>query len=317
MRWKLLGFALLIVALLVVGWLREEIQAQPVAKKPGEAPPEITLYSDYAFPIQFASADDEVQKLVAQLRAKPDPATEAALKKLVEESFDKRHAAQVAEAKVLEERLRKMQEILKKRQENKAEIVARRIKQLRGERDDLDWDMTSLPPPVAKQPNTSPPGLPGISFNATPSPASVPGTRALPPIETLPSLGGGSMTVPGPSAVPSLGLPRSNAASDKDSPRATTDIKTLELELKLAAINVEEVQTSYKRDAKNFQAGTLDAAAWDKSRFAVEKAALAYELAARRLTLAKGSTAIPTPIKDEQKSSTPAPNRSNKPEPKP
>ena len=86
--------------------------------------------------------DQRAQQLAAQLRTQSDPTKEAELKKLVEESFDKRHAAQVAEAKALAEKLAKLQETLKRRQEKKAEIVSRRVKQLLGEVDELDWDST-------------------------------------------------------------------------------------------------------------------------------------------------------------------------------
>jgi hypothetical protein len=82
-----------------------------------------------------------VERLVNQLRDKSDPAKEAELKKIVEEEFDERHAVQLREAQTLAERLARLQERLKKRQANKAEIVARRVKQLLGQPDDLDWDV--------------------------------------------------------------------------------------------------------------------------------------------------------------------------------
>jgi hypothetical protein len=92
--------------------------------------------------------EEHVARLVKQLRGNPDQANEAELTKLVEQEFDDRHAAQLREAEALAQRLARLQERLKKRQANKAEIVSRRIKYLLGQPDDLDWDVT---PPTAAE----------------------------------------------------------------------------------------------------------------------------------------------------------------------
>ena len=94
--------------------------------------------------VELFKLEQRSQELAAQLRAKPDATKEAELKKLVEELFDKRHAFQVAEAKALAERLTKLQDTLKKREQKKSEIIDRRVKQLLGGVDDLDW---SVPAP--------------------------------------------------------------------------------------------------------------------------------------------------------------------------
>lgn len=92
---------------------------------------------------ELLELDQKTRKIAAELRSTPDEKKEAELRKLVEDFFDKRHAAQVAEMKLLAEKLAKMQELLKKREQKKDEIVLRRIKQLLGESDDLDWELTT------------------------------------------------------------------------------------------------------------------------------------------------------------------------------
>ncbi len=85
--------------------------------------------------------DLDIQKLASELRGgKHDAAKEAQLKKLVEKSFDEIHEGQLREAEALAERLAKLQERLKLRSAKKKEIVDRRVKQLVGEKDDLEWD---------------------------------------------------------------------------------------------------------------------------------------------------------------------------------
>lgn len=96
--------------------------------------------------IELSELDQQTHKIAAELRTTPDAKKEAELRKLVEEYFDKRHASQVAEMKVLAEKLTKMQELLKKREQKKDEILDRRVKQLLGENDDPDWELTSERP---------------------------------------------------------------------------------------------------------------------------------------------------------------------------
>ena len=133
----------------------------------------------------------------------------------------------------------------------------------------------------------------------------------------MPTLGSGSPTVPGPSAVLGSGVLRSRPAAAAEPGSATTDVKTLEIELQLAEVNLREAETTSKRTEDLYKTGSVDSGLRDKNVFAVEKARLAVALAARRLTLAKESTAKPTPHKDEPKPSTSESNRGKKPESKP
>lgn len=61
------------------------------------------------------------------------------LEKVLEDLFDLREAQQRQEVEEMERRLREMKERLESRKANRATIVERRIAQLLGETDDLDW----------------------------------------------------------------------------------------------------------------------------------------------------------------------------------
>jgi hypothetical protein len=164
MKRKLFSSALILASMIGMKVFEGELVAQsslPVAGarndfNPYERPAELTTPEGISrFPRdrdnvyfnerqnELSTLDQRTEELAAQLRAKPDATKEVELKALVEKAFDKRHAAQVAETKALADRLAKMQEILKTREAKKSEIVARRVKQLLGEADELDWNLTA------------------------------------------------------------------------------------------------------------------------------------------------------------------------------
>ena len=170
MKWTLLALGMLLVAALGLGDPLNQafsqtgpaiqtpapFAAQPAAPRPGgmpgEPPGAAGAISGYrAIAPTPTPLDVEIQKLASELKAKPDTAKEAQLKKLVERSFDEMHSAQLREAEALAERLQKLKDRLKLRAEKKDDIVARHIRQLKGEVDDLQWD---TPTP---RPNNIPP----------------------------------------------------------------------------------------------------------------------------------------------------------------
>ena len=224
MKRKVLGLVLLVISILGVSLGGSTLFAQYYV------PPYDPFREQNS---ELAKIDQATQDLAAQLRGKHDAAKEAELKKLVEELFAKRHAAQVAEAKALADKLAKLQDLLKKREEKKAEIVARRVKQLLGETDDLDWN------PNARQEN----------LNLIPSYGFSPDGRSLGVLE-VPRKSKETPNKPEP--IP--GLPMMAPSPDSD-PLATwvgqgqrsgvanlmanqknlaADLKTLEIEVQLA-----------------------------------------------------------------------------------
>jgi hypothetical protein len=82
-------------------------------------------------------------ELARQARgAKDAHSTEGArseLQKVLEDLFDQRESQQRREIEDMERRLREMKERLESRKANRASIIDRRIAQLLGESDDLEW----------------------------------------------------------------------------------------------------------------------------------------------------------------------------------
>lgn len=86
--------------------------------------------------------EKEAARLAKEIKANPDPAKEAALRTLLDEVFEQKHAAQEAEVKELSKKLSRLQESLVTRKAKKSEIVTRHIKELQGEPDETAWDVS-------------------------------------------------------------------------------------------------------------------------------------------------------------------------------
>ncbi len=261
--------------------------------------------------------DQAAQQLAAELRMTPDATKEAELKKLVEKVFTKRHAAQVAEAKALADKLAKLQEVLKKREDKKSEIIARRVKQLLGEADDLDWNLNSqhgfsgmtpfddsrirymAPNPAEPLPPTT------VSVEPPPAPPLTGPAPIVPPppvpngLPTQPPAPLGEPTrQPEPTHLPSTPAPTESFVLPRGilggigvppaPPKVPSDdVKTLELELSLAKTQLEEAKTALKRSAEESAAGAVPQSTMDTLKFAVEKKKIELDLAARRLAIAR------------------------------
>jgi hypothetical protein len=105
-----------------------------------------------------------------------------------------------------------------------------------------------------------------------------------------------TIALPGPTAPTNPALPTIPAkpanpakpASEKPaSSSEPEDVKTLEIQLKLAMIKLDEVAVTLKHNQTLKENRVLSDEEFDKSRFAVDKAKLEVELAARRLEIAK------------------------------
>lgn len=94
----------------------------------------------------------------------PNPERLQMLRKWVAEQFDQRHKSQVARLETIQAELQRTQEILDRRNGQRDEIIERRLAQLLGEQDPLQWDYQ----PAVPQ-NLSPyQGSPTLRF-ATPT----------------------------------------------------------------------------------------------------------------------------------------------------
>jgi hypothetical protein len=145
-------------------------------------------------------AEQLVAQLVQQLRQKPegeaDPETLGRLRELVEKQFDLRHEAQMARLEKVLADAKQAQTILDQRAERKEEIVERRIAELLGQSDPLNWDYPAASPsaayvspypynyqipvysspvsPYAAQPTAQVNRFPSLANPAAPLPATAP-----------------------------------------------------------------------------------------------------------------------------------------------
>ncbi len=112
----------------------------------------------------------QIANLLRELRADgetaPNPEKLQTLRKWVAEQFDKRHKSQVARLEEIQADLQRTQEILDRRDGQRDEIIERRVAQLLGEQDPLQWDYQPAIPQlsVANQgydtPRTTPASAP-------------------------------------------------------------------------------------------------------------------------------------------------------------
>lgn len=144
---------------------------------PLAAPTRSALVRDPDNPGQFKPVDESTQKiaiLLHELReaqeSSPNPEKLQTLRRLVAEQFDKRHKSQVARLETIQAELQRTQEILDRRNGQRDEIIERRLAQLLGEQDPLQWDYQpavpqlsspyqGYPTPRSATPTTSP-GVP-------------------------------------------------------------------------------------------------------------------------------------------------------------
>jgi hypothetical protein len=93
-------------------------------------------------------AAQEASELAAKLRQDDDADREAAEKSLHEaiaRQFEAQQKRRALEVSRIEQRLKKLQETMSKREEAKETIIARRFDELRGVLDDLGWEETVIP----------------------------------------------------------------------------------------------------------------------------------------------------------------------------
>lgn len=107
--------------------------------------------------------DERILMLAGQLRDKPssdsdskeEEAKLSELRKRLDAEFARMHERQAAEIEATQKRLSAVKEVHEKRGENQSQIVQRRIDQLLGRRDPLDWNYRS--PAVVTPPAPQPP----------------------------------------------------------------------------------------------------------------------------------------------------------------
>lgn len=269
-------------------------------------------------------AEEQARKLAQELKAKPDPIREAQLRALLEDAFDKRHAAQEAEFAELARKLAKLRETLDLRQSKKSEIISRRVKQLQGETDELAWDLaptkpgdwvlqrrlTTEVPPYPQPPSVALPGTENRGQN---------NITLVQPTQGIPQLVGGSQrarvetqtarTTPYPN--PALGFspaldPMALAtqltvvAKTLDTlknngtlNRYSNDPKSMELEWELAKVKLREAEENLANHKQLHAAGQVTTEILRKSSFEVEKAKLEVALSEQRMKIAAESAKNP------------------------
>lgn len=94
--------------------------------------------------VPLDESTQQIANLLRELReaqeSPPNPEKLQTLRKLVAEQFDKRHKSQVARLADVQAELQRTQEILVRRNGQRDEIIERRVAQLLGEQDPLQWD---------------------------------------------------------------------------------------------------------------------------------------------------------------------------------
>jgi hypothetical protein len=210
-------------------------------------------------------------QLAVALEAKRTPEREAELRKLVETIFDRRHALQVAEAKDLTEKLAKLQESLKVRQTKKVEIINRRIKELMGETDDLGWGLQ-------RKDKLSPIIRVMAPSNNVPL-GEVPQTNRIVPAEAIPATDAPS--IPPMAVIPPQGKADPLISADSQ------DVKTLELQVKLAVIRLEEAEAALNNIRDQNASGIISVTEVEKAKYNVKKMKIEVELAQRRVEIAR------------------------------
>jgi hypothetical protein len=269
-------------------------------------------------------AEEQARKLAQDLKSKPDPIREAQLRSLLEEAFDKRHAAQEAEFAELARKLAKLRETLDLRQSKKSEIISRRIKQLQGETDELAWDLappkpgdwvlqrrlTTEVPPYPQPPTVALPGTENRGQN---------NITIVQPTPGIPQLMSGSQRVRSeaqtarttPYTNPALGFspaldPMALAtqltvvAKTLDTlknngtlNRYSNDPKSMELEWELAKVKLREAEENLTNHNQLYAAGQVTPEVLRKSKFEVEKAKLEVALSEQRMKIAAESAKNP------------------------
>ena len=112
----------------------------PVAREPHPPPdPELQKLHHAAMEL-----DRESMKLSTKLRGLPKDVPErsdlvAKVKEVVTRLFDLREQARAREVEMIRKRLEELTQLLEKRKANRDAIIEKRIKQLSGEADELDW----------------------------------------------------------------------------------------------------------------------------------------------------------------------------------
>jgi hypothetical protein len=111
----------------------------------GNPPPQVQSFND-----------TRIRQLVNELRSKQNEGADqsrslAELQRLLDEEFSRMHKRQADEIEATEKRLVHLKKLHEERGNNRSQIVQRRIDQLTGKSNPLDWDMNpsvSLPPTI-------------------------------------------------------------------------------------------------------------------------------------------------------------------------
>ena len=181
---------------------RTVIRYEPDPENPGQ----YKAVEEQVYPsIQPQQVLDETPQqiavLMAELRHAPaspsNPEKLVKLRKLISEQFDKRHQSQVARLEKVQADVQRTQELLARRHEQRDEIIARRVTQLLGEQDPLQWDyQPAMPvypasnPGYGTQYSLPTPSLPPVHapnpyYSGQPS-RPTPGLPSIPPLYASP-----------------------------------------------------------------------------------------------------------------------------------
>jgi hypothetical protein len=103
----------------------------------------LNLLQQQNYSVDFYQSTNEADKLARQLaKAKGDGEKEsitAKLREALEKQFDQRQKKHQAEAEMLEAQVKKLKELISSRNENRKEIISRRLDQVVREAQGLGW----------------------------------------------------------------------------------------------------------------------------------------------------------------------------------
>ncbi len=157
------------------------LSGQPGTYTAPQSPPANTYYPTYnPYPSAMRPATPEEMKmgqLVAELRGLPTEhhlrkQKENELRSLIAAQFETRHQQQSDQVEKLSTDVKRMQDILQRRDHQRDEIIERRLSDLTGQKDPLQWDYQPWEPPAN-------PGYGVVPSNKVPRPyaQTVPGQQ--------------------------------------------------------------------------------------------------------------------------------------------
>ncbi len=153
-----------------------------------------TVFEDSSMSFAESELSQQISRFVQELRgqatAEPSEESIAKLKRLVQRQFDARHRAQVERFEEVLKNVEQARKVLASRENQKDEIITRRVNYLLGRVDPLDWEYRPATPSGQELQRfpLAPPNVPGY-YRATPAqlPDAAPASRSATPAADSPA----------------------------------------------------------------------------------------------------------------------------------